>query len=60
HSAIELLDAGYRVCVIEDATGSPWPHHLAGLRRMEQAGVAAPIPRVFITSGFGTFRVQGM
>ena len=29
HSAIELLDAGYRVCVIEDATGSPWPHHLA-------------------------------
>ena len=39
HSAIELLDAGYRVCVIEDATGSPWPHHLAGLRRMEQAGV---------------------
>ena len=39
HSAIELLDAGYRVCVIEDATGSPWPHHLAGLHRMEQAGV---------------------
>ena len=39
HSAIELVDAGYRVCVIEDATGSPWPHHLAGLRRMEQAGV---------------------
>ena len=39
HSAIELLDAGYRVWVIEDATGSPWPHHLAGLRRMEQAGV---------------------
>ena len=39
HSAIELLDAGYRVCVIEDATGSPWPHHQAGLRRMEQAGV---------------------
>ena len=39
HSAIELLDAGYRVCVIEDATGSPWPHHLAGLRRMEQTGV---------------------
>jgi len=39
HSAIELLDAGHRVCVIEDATGSPWPYHLAGLRRMEQAGV---------------------
>ena len=39
HSAIELLDAGYRVCVIDDATGSPWPHHQAGLRRMEQAGV---------------------
>jgi len=60
HSAIELLDAGYRVCVIEDATGSPWPHHLAGLRRMEQAGVTTPIPRAFISSGFGTFRVQGM
>ena len=39
HSAIELLDAKYQVCVIEDATGSPWPHHQAGLRRMEQAGV---------------------
>ena len=39
HSAIELLDANYQVCVIEDATGSPWPHHQAGLRRMEQAGV---------------------
>ena len=39
HSAIDLLDVGYRVCVIEDATGSPWPHHQAGLRRMEQAGV---------------------
>ena len=39
HSAIELIDAGYRVCVIDDATGSPWPHHQAGLRRMEQAGV---------------------
>ncbi|GIT20264.1 MAG: hypothetical protein CM1200mP39_30700 [Dehalococcoidia bacterium] len=23
----------------DDATGSPWPHHQAGLRRMEQAGV---------------------
>ena len=39
HSAIELVNAGYRVSVIEDATGSPSPHHSAGLHRMEQAGV---------------------
>jgi len=37
-SAIELLDAGYRVCAVEDAIASLWPHHLAGLQRMKQAG----------------------
>ncbi len=36
---VVLVGLETRVCVIEDATGSPWPHHLAGLRRMEQAGV---------------------
>jgi nicotinamidase-related amidase len=39
HSAIGLLDAGYRVAVVDDATGSPPPHHDHGLRRMAAAGV---------------------
>ena len=39
HSAIELLDAGYQVRVVDDAAVSPWSHHSAGLRRMEQVGV---------------------
>ena len=38
HSAIGLIDAGYRVCVIEDACGSPAPHHERGLRRIAAAG----------------------
>ncbi|TXH35664.1 MAG: isochorismatase family protein [Rhodospirillaceae bacterium] len=39
HSAIGLLDADYRVAVVDDATGSPPPHHNHGLRRMTAAGV---------------------
>jgi nicotinamidase-related amidase len=39
-SAIDLVDAGYRVWVADDATGSPGPHHEAGLQRMRSAGVA--------------------
>jgi len=39
HSALGLAAAGYRVAVIEDATGSPPPHHAAGLRRLGDAGV---------------------
>ena len=39
HSALGLLDQGFRVVAIEDATASPPPHHDAGLRRMAAAGV---------------------
>lgn len=39
HSAIGLMEAGYRVAVISDATATPPPHHEAGLQRMAQAGV---------------------
>lgn len=39
HSAIGLLEAGYRVAVVDHATGSPPPHHDHGLRRMAAAGV---------------------
>jgi nicotinamidase-related amidase len=39
HSALGLMDAGHRVAVIEDATGSPPPHHDSGIRRMGEAGV---------------------
>jgi nicotinamidase-related amidase len=38
HSALGLLDQGFRVAVAEDATGSPPPHHAAGLARMAAAG----------------------
>ena len=38
-SAIDLVNAGYRVWVADDATASPGPHHQAGLRRMRSAGV---------------------
>jgi nicotinamidase-related amidase len=38
-SAIGLLEAGFRVAVIEDATGSPPPHHAYGIGRMAAAGV---------------------
>lgn len=39
HSAIGLMEAGYRVAVVSDATATPPPHHEAGLQRMAQAGV---------------------
>jgi nicotinamidase-related amidase len=39
HSALGLLDQGFRVAAVEDATASPPPHHDAGLRRMAAAGV---------------------
>ncbi|MBL8709507.1 MAG: isochorismatase family protein [Rhodospirillaceae bacterium] len=39
HSALGLLDAGYRVAAVSDATGTPPPHQEAGLQRMAQAGV---------------------
>ncbi len=38
HSAIGLLERGYRVAVVTDATGSPIPGHELGLQRMQQAG----------------------
>jgi nicotinamidase-related amidase len=38
HSAIGLLEQGYRVAVIEDTTGSPPPHHEAGIKRIAAAG----------------------
>lgn len=38
HSAIGLLELGYRVAVIDDATASPPPHHAFGLARARDAG----------------------
>jgi nicotinamidase-related amidase len=37
-SALGLLDRGYRVAVVTDATASPAEMHEAGLRRMRDAG----------------------
>ena len=37
-SAIGLLDLGYRVAVVEDATASPPPYHAAGIARLRAAG----------------------
>jgi nicotinamidase-related amidase len=39
HSALGLLDRGYRVAVVRDATGSPGDAHDAGIDRMRSAGV---------------------
>jgi len=38
HSALGLLDLGYRVAVIEDAVASPAPGHARGLDRIARAG----------------------
>jgi len=38
-SALGLLDEGYRVVAVADATGSPEDAHTAGLNRMRDAGV---------------------
>ncbi len=38
-SALGLLEAGYRVTVLEDASASPPPHHENGIRRLAAAGV---------------------
>lgn len=38
HSAIGLMELGYRVAVIDDATASPPPHHVDGLARVRAAG----------------------
>jgi nicotinamidase-related amidase len=40
-SALGLLDVGYRVAVVVDATGSPGEMHEHGLRRMRDAGAIA-------------------
>ena len=39
HSALGLAGAGHRVAVLEDACGSPPPHHEAGLERLRQAAI---------------------
>jgi hypothetical protein len=38
-SALGLLQRGYRVVAVADATGAPEPAHTAGLSRMREAGV---------------------
>ena len=38
HSALGLLDLGYRVVVLADATGSPGEAHQIGLQRIRGAG----------------------
>ena len=38
HSAIGLMDLGYRVAIIDDATASPPPHHDYGIARLRAAG----------------------
>jgi len=39
HSALGIAAAGHRVAALEDACGSPPPHHEAALRRMRDAGI---------------------
>lgn len=47
-SALGLRAAGYRVTVIEDACGSPPPHHESGIARVRDAGIT-------VTSAKGLF-----
>ena len=39
HSALGLLDRGFRVAAVRDATASPGAAHEDGLHRMREAGV---------------------
>ena len=39
HSSLGLLEMGYKVAVVQDATGSPGAAHQYGLQRMENAGI---------------------
>ncbi len=48
HSALGLAAAGHRAVVIDDACGSPPPHHEHGLRRLRDAGIT-------VTSAKGIF-----
>jgi nicotinamidase-related amidase len=38
HSALGLLERGYRVAVVADATGTPAPNQAIGISRMQSAG----------------------
>jgi nicotinamidase-related amidase len=38
HSALGLIDLGYRVAIVADATGSPGDAHQIGLNRIRDAG----------------------
>lgn len=38
HSALGLMDLGYRVVVVADATGSPGDAHQIGIKRIRHAG----------------------
>lgn len=42
HQALGLLDEGFRVAVIEDATASPPPHHEAGLDASQPPAASSP------------------
>ena len=39
HSALGLLEKGYRVAVVTDAVGSPEPNHALALQRLQNAGI---------------------
>ena len=55
-SALGLLDLGYRVAVVVDATGSPGEMHEHGLRRMRDAARSPSTRRACTTSGSGRSR----
>src|SRR5690349_21438963 len=38
HSALDLMEMGYRIAVVADATGSPGEAHQTGLERIRSAG----------------------
>ena len=46
-TALGLHSAAFRVAVIEDACGSPPPHHERGLRRLRDAGIIKEANELF-------------
>ena len=56
HSALGLMDLGYKVVVVSDATGSPGGAHQIGLERIHGAGGIIVSAKSSITNGFALWK----
>ena len=53
HSALGLMEQGFRVAVVSDATGSPGAAHDDGLSRIREAGGLSSVYGLCFTNGCG-------